>query len=68
VDQNPDPEYPDAGSAWFNPECMDVFRLLPSKTFYKRLMAVIAVTLIHVTDEASESFTGMHEEFLWQEK
>jgi hypothetical protein len=47
---------------------MDVLGLLPSKTFYKRCVAVSPVTLIHVTDEASESFTEMHEEFLWQEK
>jgi hypothetical protein len=31
---------PDANSSEFNPEGMDVFRPLPSKTFYKRPMGL----------------------------
>jgi hypothetical protein len=38
-----------------------------AKPFYPRLMFKRFVTLIHVTDEASESFWKMHAQFLWQE-
>jgi hypothetical protein len=43
------------------------FSLLCAKPFYKRIAFNVAVTLIHVVNEASESFWKMHEEFLWQE-
>jgi ATP-dependent RNA helicase DeaD len=38
------------------------------KAFYKRLGVSVPVTLIHVINEASESFWKMHPEFLWQEE
>ena len=42
--------------------------LMHAKRFYKRGDAYYVVTLTHVTYEAPESFLGMHEENLWQEK
>jgi hypothetical protein len=45
----------------------DVYRFVHAKPFYPRLLFKGFVTLIHVTNEAFESFQGTHEEFLWQE-
>jgi hypothetical protein len=43
------------------------FHLNDAKPFYLGLMFKGLVTLIHVTNEASESFWKMHAQFLWQE-
>ena len=50
------------------PFVIDSFFLLHAKPFYKRIALCVAVTLIHVINEASESFRKMHEKILWQEK
>jgi hypothetical protein len=44
-----------------------LFAVLYAKPFYNRVAFDVAVTLIHVVNEASESFWKMHEKFLWQE-
>ena len=44
------------------------FYLNDAKPFYLGLMFNGLVTLIHVTNEASESFCEIHSEFLWQEE
>jgi len=47
---------------------IDSFSPVRAKPFYKRIVSCVVVTLIHVINEASESFWKMHEGFLWQEK
>jgi len=51
-----------------SPLSSDSFLPIRAKPFYKRIALCVAVTLIHVINEASESFWKMHEGFLWQEK
>ena len=49
------------------PQLWRRFHTNGAKPFYPRLMFKRFVTLIHVTNEASESFWKMHAQFLWQE-